>query len=287
MSATGQQPPGPSVRSSATPPSAGPARAARHPALSPLVLLIVTSSSSSIVNPRFIAGEPLSLLVQQAAVVGALAVGSDPDHPDRRHRPLGRRHRDPVDDGHGQAAANTGSPACSRWRSGSPSVSLAGCSTGSSSPAQAAAVHRHPGHARLFTAIALLYAGGQTQDCRLPDLLIWTGETLRDRQLPHHQGVLMVLSVRRRRLRAEPHGLGHGTSTPWVTTPEAARLAGIRATGCCSASTRSPALIFGIGGLGPHRPRRRREPQRDHRRTWRASPPSSSAAPASSAAAVA
>jgi fructose transport system permease protein len=46
-----------------------------HAWLSPLVLLVVTIIVFSIVNPRFMQANSISLLVQQTAVVAALALG--------------------------------------------------------------------------------------------------------------------------------------------------------------------------------------------------------------------
>jgi fructose transport system permease protein len=47
----------------------------RMPALSPLVVLVIACVVFAVANPRFIRPENLSILLQQAAVVGSLAVG--------------------------------------------------------------------------------------------------------------------------------------------------------------------------------------------------------------------
>jgi fructose transport system permease protein len=47
----------------------------RFPALSPLIVLIVACVVFGIANPRFAAPENLSIVLQQAAIVGSLAVG--------------------------------------------------------------------------------------------------------------------------------------------------------------------------------------------------------------------
>ena len=47
----------------------------RLPALSPLVVLVIACVVFSLANPRFVRPENLSILLQQAAVVGSLAVG--------------------------------------------------------------------------------------------------------------------------------------------------------------------------------------------------------------------
>jgi fructose transport system permease protein len=47
----------------------------RLPALSPLVVLVIACVVFSVANPRFVRPENLSILLQQAAVVGSLAVG--------------------------------------------------------------------------------------------------------------------------------------------------------------------------------------------------------------------
>jgi ribose/xylose/arabinose/galactoside ABC-type transport system permease subunit len=46
-----------------------------HPAISPLLVLIISAAVFSAVNPRFASPNSLSLVLQQVAVIGALAVG--------------------------------------------------------------------------------------------------------------------------------------------------------------------------------------------------------------------
>ncbi|GAA3383562.1 ABC transporter permease [Cryptosporangium minutisporangium] len=46
-----------------------------HPAISPLIVLIIAFATFSALNPRFAQPASLSLLLQQVAVIGALAVG--------------------------------------------------------------------------------------------------------------------------------------------------------------------------------------------------------------------
>ena len=46
-----------------------------HPAISPFLVLVVAFAAFSVINPRFASPNSLSLVVQQVAVVGALAVG--------------------------------------------------------------------------------------------------------------------------------------------------------------------------------------------------------------------
>jgi fructose transport system permease protein len=46
-----------------------------HPAISPLLVLVISAVVFSAVNPRFAAPNSLSLVLQQVAVIGALAVG--------------------------------------------------------------------------------------------------------------------------------------------------------------------------------------------------------------------
>ena len=62
----------------------------------------------------------------------------------------------------------------------------------------------------IFTAIALLYSGAESiQDNRLPDILNWTGNSFSIAGVPgHERGSPRHHHVRRRRLRAEPDGLG-------------------------------------------------------------------------------
>ncbi|MFI5910047.1 ABC transporter permease [Dactylosporangium sp. NPDC051541] len=46
-----------------------------HPAISPLLVLVAAAVVFSLINPRFAAANSLSLVLQQVAVIGALAVG--------------------------------------------------------------------------------------------------------------------------------------------------------------------------------------------------------------------
>ena len=65
-----------------------------------LVLAVVVFS---ITADRFLAPANLSLIVQQVMVVGTLGIAQTLDHPDRRHRPLGRRDHGALVDRDGQA----------------------------------------------------------------------------------------------------------------------------------------------------------------------------------------
>jgi fructose transport system permease protein len=47
----------------------------RHPEISPLVVLLITAIVFSFINPRFLQPSNLSLILQQVAIVGALAIG--------------------------------------------------------------------------------------------------------------------------------------------------------------------------------------------------------------------
>ena len=71
----------------------------RHPALSPALVLVISMIVFAILNDRFLAPQNLSLVVQQVAVIGALAVGQTLIILTVRHRPLGRRADAAVDDG--------------------------------------------------------------------------------------------------------------------------------------------------------------------------------------------
>ena len=46
-----------------------------HPALSPLMVLIIAVIVFTIINPRFIQPATLSIIIQQTAVIAALAIG--------------------------------------------------------------------------------------------------------------------------------------------------------------------------------------------------------------------
>ena len=120
-----------------------------NPWLSPLVLLVVTIIVFSIVNPRFMQANSISLLVQQTAVVAALALGQTLVILTAGIDLSVRRHLRPVDDDHGVARRQErGQPGPLALIIGIAFGLLAGYLNGiAGDPAQPATVHRHPGHA--------------------------------------------------------------------------------------------------------------------------------------------
>ena len=156
-------------------------------------------------------------------VVGRPRRRADADHPDRRHRPVGRaRSRSSslmlAKLGCGQRAF--------RHRSRCWSAIVVGVAAGSAQrpaghPDRPAAVHRHAGHVEhLHRDRAAVRQGPERPALDLPDLLSWTGETFaiggfRD---DHRRGPGGA-AVRRRSASRCATPRGAGTSTPSATTP--------------------------------------------------------------------
>ena len=182
-----------------------------NPWLSPLVLLIVTIIVFSIVNPRFMQANSISLLVQQTAVVAALALGqtlviltAGIDLSCGAICVLSMMIM-------ASLSAKNGLPGILALAIGVAAGLLAGYING----LLVTRLNLPPfivtlGTLSIFTAIALLYSGAESiQDNRLPDILNWTGEQLLDSGVPgHERGSPRHHHVRRGRLRAEPDGMG-------------------------------------------------------------------------------
>ena len=50
----------------------------------------------AVVGTKFFHPFNLSLILQQVTIIGTVGIAADPDHPDRRHRPVGRCDHGPV-----------------------------------------------------------------------------------------------------------------------------------------------------------------------------------------------
>ena len=122
------------------------------------------SSSSALLNSRFFAPANLSLIAQQVAVVGALADRPDADHPDRGHRPVGRRDHGLHLDGDGRARRELRPARAARAR---PRACSSAASLAALNGLLVTRLRLPPfivtlGTLNIFTALTLLYSGGQT-----------------------------------------------------------------------------------------------------------------------------
>ncbi|WP_030484225.1 ABC transporter permease [Nocardioides aequoreus] len=166
----------------------------RNPALSPLIVLVVAVLVFGVVSENFLRPQSLSLLVQQMAVVGALAVGQTVivltagiDLSIGMAMVLSSLVMVKLNFDHGVPG---------------PLALLigiaAGILTGVVNGVLVTRINLPPfivtlGTFSIFTAVALLYAAGQTT--ALPDdsFLLWTGETIRIGSVGITWGVLLML----------------------------------------------------------------------------------------------
>ena len=77
-----------------------------HPSLGPLAVLILAAVVFEIINTRFFSRQPVDHAAGGRGDRAARA-RAERHHPDRRHRPVGRRGDDPVADGDGRLAVNS------------------------------------------------------------------------------------------------------------------------------------------------------------------------------------
>jgi fructose transport system permease protein len=168
-----------------------------HPALSPALILLITVTVFSVVNPRFASPGALSLLVQQTAVVAALAVGqtiiiltAGIDLSVGAITILATMITASV-------AAHNGVPSVPALLIGVALGVLAGMFNG----LLVTRINLPPfivtlGTLSIVTAIALLYSGGKSiQADQLPDLINWTGTSLSIGAFRITTGVLIVLAI--------------------------------------------------------------------------------------------
>ncbi len=200
------------------------------PAIAPAIVLLLAISAFAVVHPRFASPTSLSLVLQQVAVIGMLAAGqtlvvltAGIDLSVGAITILSMMVMATLASGHGVAAP----------------VALAaglalGVGAGTLNGLLVAKARLPPfiatlGMFGIFTALALLYSGGQSiPESRLPALLNWLGTTLPAGPFRITLGVLLVLAT----YTALSFALSH---TAWGThvyavgdDAEAARLAGIR-----------------------------------------------------------
>jgi fructose transport system permease protein len=220
----------------------------QHPALSPAMILVLTVICFTAVNSRFSNPNALSLLVQQTAVVAALAIGqtliiltAGIDLSVGAITILATMVT-------GTLAAENGLPAPLALLAGV----LLGLLAGALNGILVTWINLPPfivtlGTLSIFTAIALLYSGGQSiQNNRLPDLLNWTGEGFAIGSFRVTTGVVIVLALYL--------VVGFALSqTAWGRhvyavgdDPEAARLSGIPAKRVLLSVYAVAGLIYGI-----------------------------------------
>ena len=157
-------------------------------------MLVLAVIVFAIASPGFMRPQALSLLVQEMAVVGTLAVGPDTDHPDRRHRPVDRAGHGAVLAGHGQArlrpvAARPAGPAHRRDRGRRDRRFNGLLVTRLNLPPFIVTL----GSLGIFTAISLLYAQGQTIALNPNSFLLWTGKSFSIGSFTVTYGVLLML----------------------------------------------------------------------------------------------
>jgi len=219
-----------------------------HPAISPALILVVSVIVFTSLAPNFGRPANLSILVQQTAVVAALAVGqtliiltAGIDLSVGAVAILSTMVMATV-------AAENGVPALPALLIGI----VLGMAAGAVNGLLVTKVNLPPfivtlGTLSIFTALALLYSGGQSiSAARLPDLLNWTGTDISLGPLNITTGVLVVLALY--------IVVGFALSqTAWGRhvyavgdDAEAARLAGIRVSRVLFSVYAVAGLIYGI-----------------------------------------
>jgi fructose transport system permease protein len=168
-----------------------------HPALGPLIVLVVASVVFALLNSRFIATQNISLMLQQVSVVAALAVAQT-----LIILTAG------IDISIGaamivaqllmaQTAANHGVAAVPALALGL----LAGVATGALNGTLVTRLRLPPfiatlGTLSILTSTGLLYANGQTtQASQMPHLLNWTGDPVTVGPFDLINGVLLVAAL--------------------------------------------------------------------------------------------
>jgi fructose transport system permease protein len=166
-----------------------------HPAISPFTVLVVAFVIFTAINPRFAQPQTLSLVVQQVAVIAALAIGqtlviltAGIDLSVGAITILSMLIM-------ANLAADNGMPGLLALLIGIGTGTLAGLLNG----VFVTRLRLPPfivtlGTLSIFTAIALLYSGGgSVQQSRLPDLLNWTGTLIPIGRFRITTGVLVVI----------------------------------------------------------------------------------------------
>ncbi|MEH1122945.1 ABC transporter permease [Micromonospora sp. CPCC 206061] len=168
-----------------------------YPAISPFLVLVISFVVFSSINPRFASANSLSLVVQQVAVIGALAVGqtliiltAGIDLSVGAITILSMMVA-------AKLAEGAGLPGVLAVAVG---IGL-GIAAGLLNGALVTRIKLPPfivtlGTLSVFTAIGLLYSRGQSvQASDLPSLLNWTGESFRIGQFRITTGVVLVVAL--------------------------------------------------------------------------------------------
>lgn len=219
-----------------------------HPSISPLLVLIVAFVIFTLINPRFAQPQTLSLVIQQVAVIAALAIGqtliiltAGIDLSVGAITILGMLIM-------ANLAADNGVPALLALLIGI----AVGTGAGYLNGILVTRLRLPPfivtlGTLSIFTALALLYSSGQSvQRARLPELLNWTGTLIPIGPFRITTGVLVVIGL--------ALVMGYLLSqTSWGRhvyavgdDAEAARLAGIRVNRVLVSVYTTAGLIYGI-----------------------------------------
>jgi ribose/xylose/arabinose/galactoside ABC-type transport system permease subunit len=219
-----------------------------HPTISPALVLVISFIVFSVLNPRFAQPSSLSLVFQQVAVVGALAVGqtliiltAGIDLSVGAITILSMMLM-------AKLAENGGMPAIPAMILGI----VVGTAAGALNGALVTRVNLPPfivtlGTLSIFTALGLLYTRGQSvQGQNLPDELNWTGTTFPIGPFRVTTGVVMVVLL----YCIVAYAL---SQTAWGRhvyavgdEPEASRLAGIRVNRVLLSVYTVAGLIYGI-----------------------------------------
>ncbi|HEX9540441.1 MAG TPA: ABC transporter permease [Streptosporangiaceae bacterium] len=220
----------------------------RHPALGPATVLVASCIVFSLINSRFLNPVNLSLIIQQVAVVGALAVGqtmiiltSGIDLSVGAAMILAQMVM-------AQTAANNGLPG--------PVALLLGIAvsavTGFINGFLVTRVKLPPfivtlGTLSIYTSIGLLYSNGQSvYSTAMPRLLTWTGKFVNIGSFQLTTGVLLMLAL----CAVASYAL---TRTAWGRhvyatgdDAEAARLSGIKTSRVLLSVYVAAGVIFGL-----------------------------------------
>jgi fructose transport system permease protein len=219
-----------------------------HPTISPALVLVISFIVFSILNPRFAQPSSLSLVFQQVAVVGALAVGqtliiltAGIDLSVGAITILAMMVM-------AKLAENSGVPAIPALAVGI----VLGLAAGGLNGLLVTRVNLPPfivtlGTLSIFTALGLLYTKGQSvQGQNMPDLLNWTGTTFPIGPFRVTTGVVMVVLL----YCVVAYAL---SQTAWGRhvyavgdDAEASRLAGIRVSWVLVSVYTVAGLIYGI-----------------------------------------
>jgi fructose transport system permease protein len=219
-----------------------------HPALGPLVVLVLSCAVFGFLNSRFIAAENISLMLQQVAVVAALGAAQTViiltagiDLSIGAAMILAQLYM-------AQLAANTHLPGVVALLIGL----LVGAATGVINGTLVTRLRLPPfivtlGTLSIFSSLGLVYSKGQTtQASQMPAILNWTGDPLTVGPLNLIYGVLVVLGIfivvnyMLARTEWGRHVYAVGDD------PEAARLAGIRKNRVLFSVYVFAGLIIGI-----------------------------------------